>query len=321
MRFVGRKSTKYGLILTSCGMLTQSIMASAHAERPVKSSEAVELLAADTPLILSNGTRIVAPKGWTRSTRGEALVIGAPESDSYVALSYNESDDADAAVAAAWASYRPGFVSAVKAESRPAREGWDTTLRYRYELPDGDLRSTLSLALKKGKGWTVLISDISTAVAKKRDSQVEILFNSLLPQGYARVDIPGVALGLIQDDKVIFAGGFGVRALERPEPVDAGTLFNIASVGKPLTTLMLAKQVEVGQFEWDTHVVSKWPTFGLGDAETTRKLQVKHFICACTGMPREDAPWLFEGDNLSAASTIEFLKKSPPTSGFGEIFQ
>ena len=325
-------------------------MAPAVAERIINLSQAADILAADTPISLSDGSRFLAPKGWTKSVRGESVVIGAPEGDSHVALFYSETEDADAAVAAAWASYRPGFISNVKGEDRPAREGWETTRRYRYELAGSDLHNTLALALKKGKGWTILIYDVSAAVAERRDSQIEIIFNSLLPQGYAResfagrkanlldamrvmaltdmienaraeFNIPGVALGLIQDDKVVFAGGFGVRSLGRTEPVDADTLFNVASVGKPLTTLMLAKQVEAGQFQWDTQILSKWPTFGLGDAETAGKLQVKHLICACTGMPRQDAPLLFEGDNLPAASIMEILKKSHPTSGFGEIFQ
>ena len=109
-------------------------------------------------------------------------------------------------------------------------------------------------------------------------------------------DIPGVALGLIQDGEVVFEGGFGVRELGRPEPVDADTLFNIASNGKALTTLMLARLVEAGRFDWDTPVASIWPEFRLGDLETTRQVRVRHLVCACTGMPRQDYEWLFEGD-------------------------
>ena len=53
--------------------------------------------------------------------------------------------------------------------------------------------------------------------------------------------MPGVSVGLVQDGKVVFADGFGVRELGRKDEPDADTLFMIASNTKALTTLMLAK--------------------------------------------------------------------------------
>ena len=101
-------------------------------------------------------------------------------------------------------------------------------------------------------------------------------------------------MGLVQDGKVVFAGGFGVRELGSSEAVDADTLFMIASNTKALTTLMLAKLVDEEKLTWDTPVTSLLPSFKLGDADTTRQVLVKHLICACTGLPRQDLEWLFE---------------------------
>ena len=61
--------------------------------------------------------------------------------------------------------------------------------------------------------------------------------------------MPGVAFGLIQDGKVVFAGGFGVRELGKPAQVDGDTLFMIASNTKALTTLMLAKLVDAKKLD------------------------------------------------------------------------
>ena len=66
--------------------------------------------------------------------------------------------------------------------------------------------------------------------------------------------MPGVGFGLIDDGKVVFAGGFGVRELGKPAKVDDDTLFMIASNTKALTTLLLAKVVDRGKFSWDTPV-------------------------------------------------------------------
>lgn len=284
-----------------------------------------ERAAADTPRALPNGTRFVVPRGWSIRAEGDAVVLDAPEGDSHIAIVDGGAGDADAAVAAAWAAYRPSFSATPQVADSRDREGWDQSRLYRYPSPAGEPRNVYALALRRGDRWTVLINDMTEAVAERRDAQLEVIFNSLLPQGYERetfagrsahrldaarigqlaelietarreFDIPGVALGLIQDGEVVFAGGFGVRELGRPEPVDADTLFNIASNAKALTTLMLAKLVEEGRFNWDTPVASIWPEFRLGDTETTQRVRVRHLICACTGMPRQDYEWLLEGD-------------------------
>jgi CubicO group peptidase (beta-lactamase class C family) len=307
-------------------------------------------LQADTPLLLPSGARFTAPKGWSLERRGSAVIVGAPEGDSHIAIVDLVADGADDAVAAAWAVYKPGFTATQQGEDRKPWEGWEKTARYQYKAPPGKPRTIMALALAKGQAWTVIIYDVSDAVGERRDAQLEVIFNSLLPKGYEResfagrpahrldaarieqltimiedartdFEIPGVALGLIQGGKVIFAGGFGVREQGGREPVDADTLFNIASVGKPLTTLMLAKQVEAGRFNWDTRVASKWPAFRLGDPETTRQVTARHLVCACTGMPRNDYGWLFEGENSTPQSVMQMLGSSTPTSPFGDTYQ
>jgi len=351
MRAYELKTVTIAALLLGSAWADQVIVAPAYAEQSASAApHSGEPLLADTPLTLPGGARFVAPKGWTLEKRGGTTIVGAPEGDSHIAIVDQVADGADAAVAAAWAVYKPGFAATQQGEERSAREGWDKTVRYQYKAPPGEPRTILALALAKGQGWTVVIYDVSDAVGERRDAQIEVIFSSLLPKGYEResfagrpahrldaarieqlttmieaaradFDIPGVGLGLIQDGKVIFAGGFGVREQGSRDLVDADTLFNVASVVKPLTTLMLAKQVEAGHFSWDTQVASKWSEFRLGDPETTRQVQVKHLICACTGMPRNDYGWLFEGENSTAQSMMQLLGTSKPTGPFGDTFQ
>jgi CubicO group peptidase (beta-lactamase class C family) len=133
--------------------------------------------------------------------------------------------------------------------------------------------------------------------------------------------VPGVAVGIIQDGNVVFADGFGLRELGKPEKPDANTLFMVASNTKALTTLMLGKLVDAEKFGWETPVTSLLPSFRLGDSATTEKVLVKHLICACTGLPRQDFEWLFEFDGATAESALETLGTMQPTSEFGEMFQ
>ena len=140
----------------------------------------------------------------------------------------------------------------------------------------------------------MVIEDMADAVAEKRGGQIGVALSRLLPKGYSResfagkkanpldqariaelgrfieqgqkeTGVPGVALGLVQDGKVIFADGFGVKELGGAAKPDGDTLFMIASNTKALTTLMLAKLVEEHKMNWDTQVTTLYPDFKLGD--------------------------------------------------------
>ena len=95
----------------------------------------------------------------------------------------------------------------------------------------------------------------------------------------------------------------------------------IASNTKAMTTLLLAKLVAEHRIAWDTPVIKLFPSFRLGDAETTHSVLVKHLICACTGMPRQDLEWIFDYGKMTPESTMALLGTMQPTSKFGELFQ
>lgn len=327
------------------------VASSAQAEVQDRRSAAAERLAADREIVLRDGARFIAPRGWYLTNVEGGALLSAPEQDSQIVIVQRDAADPAAAVAAAWHAHRPVPPPVGEDRERPPREGWARTVRFDYDVTsDGDERSVMALALANGGGWTVLLYDVSNAVAERRDAQIEVILNSLLPRGYQRetfagrsahrldqarinelaamietarreYNIPGVALGLIQDGEILFAGGFGVREAGRSEPVDADTLFNVASIGKAWTTLLLARQVAEGSFSWDSRVRTLWPAFGLGDAQTSAAVEVRHLVCACTGMPRNDYRWLFEGENATAQSIMADLAQSRPTSTFGDVYQ
>lgn len=316
---------------------------------PPSAPAATELLAADRAVFLPEQTRLIAPKGWRLLRAATGIQLSAPEGDSHIVIAVGS--NADAAVAAAWAIYRPAFSAEATRSAARVPEGWDEALALRYPAAAGSERSPPRLrALRKGDRWVAVLTDISAAVADRRDAQIEVIMNSLLPHGFSResfadrrahalddervaaliafveqarrdYDIPGVAIGLVQDGKTIFAGGLGVRRIGGSEPVDADTLFNVASNGKAWTTLMLAKQVDAGRFSWSSRVAALWPGFRLGDEHITQKVEVRHLVCACTGMPRQDYEWLFEGDVMSADAAMTLLSIAQPTSDFGDSYQ
>jgi CubicO group peptidase (beta-lactamase class C family) len=95
----------------------------------------------------------------------------------------------------------------------------------------------------------------------------------------------------------------------------------IASMSKSLATLMMAKLVDEGAFTWSTPVTTVLPSFALGDPEATKKLTMRHTVCACTGMPRQDGEFLFEYGSATPESRVESMRGMKLTTGFGETFQ
>src|SRR5579862_7705517 len=93
--------------------------------------------------------------------------------------------------------------------------------------------------------------------------------------------IPGVSIALVDDGKVVFEGGFGVRELGKSTPVDANTLFMAASNTKGMTTLLLGRMADEGKLRWNQPVTELYPTFKLGDANTTKQVLVSNLVCAC----------------------------------------
>lgn len=99
----------------------------------------------------------------------------------------------------------------------------------------------------------------------------------------AQLGIPGAAMALSQDGKVVFEGGMGVKTLGQSDPVDANTVFMVASNTKGMATLLLATLVDDGKLKWDQPVTQVYPTFRLGDDATTSSTLVKHLSARVPG--------------------------------------
>jgi CubicO group peptidase (beta-lactamase class C family) len=340
-----------GAVLTAACLLALTSCRRAVTPGTAATGSAPGHLTADTPKQTVGGATFVAPADWTFSVRGPATILESPEGDSRIALVDVRAPTTDSAVALAWAAYMPGHKWPLKVVTpEPDKEGWSDRRSYTYQTSPNEKRSVAMLAQRAGDVWTVVVQDMSDATGEKRLAAVRLIFDRLLPEGFTResfagkkaatldaprlarlsaftesamkeLGVPGVAVGIIQDGKVVFADGFGVRELGKPEKPDANTLFMVASNTKALTTLMLGRLVDAKRFGWETPVTSLLPSFKLGDTATTRQVLIKHLICACTGLPRQDLEWLFEFKHATPESELRTLGTMQPTSKFGEMFQ
>ncbi|MGE0441348.1 MAG: serine hydrolase [Gemmatimonadales bacterium] len=97
-------------------------------------------------------------------------------------------------------------------------------------------------------------------------------------------DVPGVSLAIVKDGQVVVTKGYGVRRLGTPEPVDAHTLFGIASNTKVFTATALGLLVEEGRIEWDAPVIRYLPSFRLSDPYVTAQLTVRDLLVHRSGL-------------------------------------
>lgn len=100
----------------------------------------------------------------------------------------------------------------------------------------------------------------------------------------ARFDVPGMAVAIVENDKVIFAKGFGVTNLDTNKKVNKDTLFGIASNTKAFTTAALAKLVDEGKLSWDDRVIDHLPEFRLYDSYVTREMRIRDLLSHRSGL-------------------------------------
>src|SRR5271156_4938640 len=223
------------------------------------SGQPAEKLSADAPKTTVLGNAFIAPKEWSIRVKGPATILEAPEGDSWVALIDVDAKTQDEALAAAWKAYKPDAKWPLKVTNDlPDRDGWSRRRAYDYQTSPNEKRGVDAIVYYSGSSWTVVIEDVADAVAEKRGAQLSLIFSRLLPKGYNResfagkqantldqariaelgrfveqgekvLGVPGVGLGVVQDGKVVFAGGFGVKELGGTEKPDGDTLFMIAS--------------------------------------------------------------------------------------------
>ncbi len=130
--------------------------------------------------------------------------------------------------------------------------------------------------------------------------------------------VPGLGYALLIDGREADCRGFGVRNIERNDPVDADTLFAIGSVSKSFTSAAIAMLVDEGKIDWDTRVIDRLPSFRMFDPYVTRELTVRDLLVHRSGLARGDFMWY-----KSAYTIDEVLARAQhlePSWGFRTAF-
>lgn len=131
--------------------------------------------------------------------------------------------------------------------------------------------------------------------------------------------VPGVAIAVVQDGKVIYAKGYGYRDLDQKLPVTTATLFPIGSISKSFTALTFAILKDEGKVDWDKPVSTYLSEFQMNDPFATEQATPRDLFSHRTGLPRHDLVWY--SSDFSREDLVSRLRYLKPSKGFRSAYQ
>jgi CubicO group peptidase (beta-lactamase class C family) len=130
-------------------------------------------------------------------------------------------------------------------------------------------------------------------------------------------DVPGIAVAIVKDGKIVFAKGYGVRKLGDPNPVDENTLFGIGSNTKAFTAAALATLVDQGKISWDDPVYQRLPGFQMYDPYVSHEMTIRDLLTHRSGMGLGEGDLLFWPHTTFTRQEIIYrLRFMKPASSF-----
>ena len=164
-------------------------------------------------------------------------------------------------------------------------------------------------------GWWVGAC-LATACASVQatDSSLDGIVDAVVD----RYQLPGIAVGVIDDGKVVYEGTRGELVAGSGRRVTPRSLFKIASNSKAMTASVLARLVEAGKLKWDDPVVKYLPDFAMHDPWVTRNMQVRDLLVHNSGLPEGGGDLMLwpEPNRFTRADIVHGLRYIKPAYGF-----
>jgi len=184
----------------------------------------------------------------------------------------------------------------------------------------GDLRSSIAgVTLVLG---AILACTPAAARTPLKPADVEALvpqIESTIQASMQAWEVPGLAVGIVADDQLVYAKGFGVREYGSNEAVDAETVFQIGSATKAFLGVTEAILVDRGKLAWTDKVVDYYPEFRLADPWVTQQFEIGDLLAQRSGLP----PWtltsmmLYDYPRTDVIAALQYVE---PVSSFRADF-
>ncbi|MDH4044030.1 MAG: serine hydrolase [Gemmatimonadota bacterium] len=166
---------------------------------------------------------------------------------------------------------------------------------------------------------SLLLATVTSLVAQRAPDLRAL--DTYIAQARADWRVPGLAVAIVKDGRIVFEKGYGVRHRFDGGTVDAHTLFAIASNTKAFTSAAIALLVEEGKLDWDTRVVEILPWFQVADPYVTREMRVRDLLSHRSGFGTYSGDLLWYGTSYSAEEVVRRLRYLEPALGFREGYR
>jgi CubicO group peptidase (beta-lactamase class C family) len=142
--------------------------------------------------------------------------------------------------------------------------------------------------------------------------------DALVEKTLKAFDVPGIAVAVVKDGKIIHAKGYGVRSLATKQKVDENTLFGIASNSKAFTVAALGMLIDEGKVKWDDRVTDYIPEFKLYSPYVTDAFTIRDLLTHRSGLGLGAGDLMFwpDSNNFTLNDVIHNLRYLKPVSGF-----
>ncbi len=127
--------------------------------------------------------------------------------------------------------------------------------------------------------------------------------------------VPGLAIAVVYKDEVVYLKGFGLRETGKPDAVNADTVFQIASLSKPVSSTVVAALVSEGIVDWGSRVSELDPSLALKDPYPTQQVTVRDLFNHRSGLPGNAGDDL-EDIGFGRDEVMHRLRLVPPSSSF-----
>ena len=145
-------------------------------------------------------------------------------------------------------------------------------------------------------------------------------FDEVIAEALKTFNVPGMALAIVKEDRIVFAQGFGFRDVENKLPVTPNTLMAIGSSTKAFTTYAMGILVDQGKLEWDAPVRNFIPWFRLQDTFMSERITPRDMVTHRSGLPRHDLVW-YNNFTSSREELVRSLAHLQPSADLRERFQ
>ncbi len=153
-----------------------------------------------------------------------------------------------------------------------------------------------------------------SAQAQLSESKID----ALVEKSLTAFDVPGIAVAIVKDGKIVHAKGYGVKSIRTKQKVDANTLFGIASNSKAFTAAALGILVDEGKISWDDKVVKHIPEFKMYNDYVTHEFTIRDLLTHRSGLGLGAGDLMVwpDGNNFQVQDIVDNLQFLKPTSAF-----